>query len=197
MRALLLIAATIVGAANLFSQGVVIFANSGAPDAPIANGVTGELLSGTAYKVQLYGFTANASESNLLPLGTPTSFFSGLLAGYFDGGKVTNSYVAAGEVGTFQVRAWSSPYGSYEQAQLYAIGNSSVLLGQSSLFQTPTGVISAGLLGLQSFTVNPVPEPTPFVLLATAGLLLCCFRRKTTIRWMLIRTLGQAAQAKD
>jgi PEP-CTERM motif-containing protein len=180
MRALFLLAATLTVAANVLGQGVIIFVNSGSPDAPIRNGVTGDLLSGTAFQVQLYGFQANASESSLLALKTPTTFFTGLLAGYFNGGKVTNSYVLPGEVGTFQVRAWSSPYSSYEEALLYADGNPNVLLGKSDVFQAQTGASSgSGLIGLQSFTIDPIPEPSSLALLGAGAAIIFLWRRNS------------------
>lgn len=172
---------TLLGAVGAQAQGLVSFVNlASGVNAPVTNAVTGAPASGGGFLAQLYAGRASAPEADLVPVSTVAPFMSGAAAGYFSGGNATNTFVLPGSVGTFQVRAWSGSYASYEAAVLAAQTDGNVLLGKSLVFQNSTGISSPSTLtGLQSFTLAPlapVPEPSPLVLLGLG--LLSLYRRQ-------------------
>ena len=155
-----LLAATLaLGPVTGSAQGIVRFANYGpGVSAPVTNSVTGQLVDGSGFLVQLYGGTAGALEPALMPLNAATAFDS-FFPGYFDDGFATNTFVTPGSSGTFQVRAWSAGFASYEAAYSAGLVDPNVLVGTSSVFANATGISSgAYLTGLSPFSVAPVPE---------------------------------------
>lgn len=157
----LLLAATLaLGPVTGSAQGIVRFANFGPTvNAPVTNSVTGHRVDGSGFLVQLYGGAAGSLEPVLVPLNTPATFQPGDLAGYFDGLLATNTFVIPGSSGTFQVRAWSAGFSSYEAAYSASLVDPNVLVGTSSVFNNATGISSAAYLsGLSSFSIAPVPE---------------------------------------
>jgi hypothetical protein len=156
----MLAATMLLGSASAGAQGVVRFSNVGPQlDAPVTNAVTGQLVDGTNFLVQLYGGAAGALEPVLVPLNAPITFEPGGLAGYFDGGLATNTFVLPGSTATFQVRAWSAGFATYDEAYSAGLVDPNVLVGRSSAFQNSTGIdTGATLTGLTGFSVAPVPE---------------------------------------
>ena len=169
-----------LGAASIFAQGVVTFANSGSGlNAPVTNAVTGQMLSGSGFLVQCYAGPANTVESALTPIGSSTTFLSGLAAGYFFGGLETNGFVLPGTTGTFQARAWTAGFATYEAALVAAQSDSQVMVGKSIVFQNATGISSPAILtGLQSFGIAPVSEPSLIGFLGCGIAALLCHRRR-------------------
>jgi len=89
---------------------------------------------------------------------------------------VPSTATGGGGYAWLQVRAWDARIGStYEEVAALGIGG----YGESPLFYAPGGdpfVIPATppgpLIGLQSFSLRPVPEPSTWALLALGGLVL-------------------------
>lgn len=176
---ILLAATMVLGSVNAGAQGIVRFTNVGPGlNAPVTNSVTGQLVDGSGFLVQLYGGAAGALEPALVPLSDTTTFNSGALAGYFDGGLATNTYVLPGSSGTFQVRAWSAGFATYDAAYSAGLVDPNVLVGTSSVFQNATGISSgATLTGLMGFSIAPVPEASTLAcFLLGAAMLFCRFR---------------------
>jgi hypothetical protein len=174
---LLLAATWALGPITGSAQGIVRFTNSGPGlNAPVTNSVTGQRVDGSGFLVQLYGGAGGALEPALVPLTSPTGFLSGYLIGYFDGDLATNTFVSPGSSGTFQVRAWSAGFSSYEAAYSASLVDPNVLVGTSSVFDNATGIndlSAAYLTGLYEFSIAPVPEPgTSACLLISAAALL-------------------------
>jgi hypothetical protein len=162
---ILLAAAMLLGSGSASAQGVVRFSNTGLGlNAPVTNAVTGQLADGSDFLVQLYGGAAGALEPVLAPLKAPIPFeMSDSLAGLFDGGLATNTFVLPGSTGTFQLRAWSAGFATYDEAYSAGLVDPNVLVGNSSVFQNSTGTTSgATLTGLTGFSVAPVPEASTF-----------------------------------
>jgi hypothetical protein len=157
---ILLAATLLLGSGSAGAQGIVRFSNAGPQlNAPVTNSVTGQLVNGSDYLVQLYGGAAGALEPVLVPLNAPITFLAADLKGYFDGGLATNTFVLPGSTGTFQVRAWSAGFATYDEAYSAGLVDPNVLVGKSSVFQNSTGISSgATLTGLTAFSVAPVPE---------------------------------------
>ena len=159
---ILLAATMLLGSASAGAQGIVLFSNAGPGlNAPVTNAVTGQPVDGSGFLVQLYGGAAGALEPVLAPLNGPTTFLAGALAGYFDGGLATNTFALPGGTGSFQVRAWSAGFATYDEAYSAGLVDPNVLVGRSSVFQNSTGISSAATLtGLMAFSIAPIPEPS-------------------------------------
>src|SRR6266705_5925417 len=147
-----------VASASVFAQGIVTFSNVGSGlNAPVTNAVTGQMLSGSGFLVQCYAGPASSIEAVLTPIGSPTTFRTNSLAGYFYAGSETNDFVLPGTTGTFQARAWTAGLATYEAALAAAQIDPQVMVGTSSVFQNTTGISSPAILtGLQSFGIAPV-----------------------------------------
>jgi len=165
-----------------FAQGTVNFINvnsSPALNAPVFAGDGTTRLAGAGYMAELL---AGPSAGSLSPVAT-AAFQSGGGAGYFAGGTQVIPGVPGGTVAFIQIRTWSTAAGAtYAAAFASGLPNA---WGQSQVFSVTTGNPNAvppgtpaTLVGLTSFSLNPVPEPSTFVLagLGIASLLL--FRRR-------------------
>ncbi len=175
-----LLALLALGTANIFAQGVVTFANVGTGlDAPVTNAVTGQMLSGSGFLVQCYAGPASSIEAVLTPIGSPTTFRTNSLAGYFYAGSETNDFVLPGTTGTFQARAWTAGFATYEAALAAAQTDPLVMVGTSTVFQNATGISSPAILtGLQSFGIAPVSEPSFIGFLGCGIAVMLCHRRR-------------------
>ena len=169
-----------LGAASMFAQGVVTFENSGTGlNAPVTNAVTGQMLSGSGFLVQCYAGPASSVEAALTAIGSSTTFLTGFAAGYFTAGNETNDFVLPGTTGTFQARAWTAGFATYEAALVAAQSDSQVMVGTSTVFQNATGISSPAILtGLQSFGIAPVSEPSLIGFLGCGIAAVLCHRRR-------------------
>jgi hypothetical protein len=166
---------------NRYGNGIV--------DAPIFD-ATGAPLAGTNFMAILYG--GRAIESLQVawdypaqyPMA-PVHFLDGAGAGYFFGGAVIIPQSPPGGFAWLQVRAWDARLGAtYDEVAARGLGG----YGESSLFYAeggdPTAVppdIPRPLIGLQSFSLRPVPEPSVAALLALGGL--AAWMRRHCRRW--------------
>ena len=147
----------------------------------------GEPLAGSNFSAQIYAAGgADAPLASLRPASPVTSFRTGSGAGFFVATIATLAGVPLdAPVATLQVRIWDNEGGtvtSWENA--IAFGKSSAF-GQSPLFNLSSigGGLNApqGLIGLQSFNITSIPEPSPIALvgLGTLVSLALARRRKT------------------
>lgn len=167
MKRLLLASAFVAAAATAMAQGTVNFSNfatASGVNAPVfaPGGVT---KIGSAYLGQLY---AGPTADSLAPVGVATAFkdSAGVGTGYVIGGTVTIASVTAGNNAFIQLRAWEAAGGtSYEAAQ--AAGKQ---FGSSTTLTIATGgggsppAVPAPLTGLQSFSLQAIPEPSTLAL---------------------------------
>lgn len=147
-------------------------------------GFTG--VSGTNFTAQLFGGPQGTAFDSLQPVLPSTPFRTGAAAGYFSPATGTvpgvGSTVNGGGIATLQLRAWDNQGGTITSwAQV--LGNPTILHGSSPTFDSqPLGgglITSPNLIGLQSFNLFAVPEPSVIALgvLGVGALLLR--RRKT------------------
>jgi len=183
MKKLLLgLTATLV-AASVFAQGTVVFNNrvTGVVVAQVFNvdGITG--LSGTGFTAELWAANgADAAEASLAAATPTTTFRTGAAAGFVTATTATLAGVAkdAGAA-TLQLRAWDNMGGtitSWAAADKVAPRGASALFNVSAIggdLNTPPY-----LVGLTSFSLVPVPEPSTFALLGLGTLGMLIFRRK-------------------
>ena len=163
MKTIILAILSVLAALQLRAQGYVDFNNALGGMVYTNNGVnTG--LAGSGYLAQLYVGAASEIEANLIPDPITVPFIGNGAEGIFgDGTVLINTFVTAGNSGTFQVRAFPDTFSSYAQAYAAALGNPLILVGKSALFQNTTGTSgspAASLDMMPSFTRVVVPEPS-------------------------------------
>jgi hypothetical protein len=170
------------------AQGYLNFANIGAGpagtvNAPITNATVFPPVpaSGNTVFAMLYVAPAGTTDQLLLTTngvqGAPVPFNTGGQAGYFTGGQRIITGFNGGQTVTVQVRAWIASFGAtYEEAQ----ANNALMVAESNLIQiilqsapnTPNNMI-----GLMSFTIPIMPEPSTWVLLGLGSALFCFVAR--------------------
>jgi hypothetical protein len=207
MKKLFLGACTLTSAASLFSQGTVIFDNRvagtvvthvygpdpaniynyvsgmGVDDFPSGN-VTwgGQLLQGSGFSAQLWaaqGF--NMPEGSLQPASPITSFRTGTDAGFLAGTTATLTGVPSDSPSaTLVLRVWDNQGGiihTWPQAL-----NAGTAHGESPLFNLVNiggGVNAApALVGLQSFNIWQIPEPSTLALVCLGAAAALIFRHR-------------------
>jgi hypothetical protein len=171
-----LLASSLLGLAA-YAQGTINFVN-------VNNGVglnsPVTFFDGTT-KVPTTGFTAELfagpDAGSLVSVATATF----IAPGYFNGGTATINSVLPGAVATLQVRVWSTASGSFAAAQAANVQNT---WGQSGVFTLATGgggtpaSPPAAMAGLQSFSLNGVPEPSSLALAGLGAAAMLVFRRR-------------------
>jgi hypothetical protein len=189
MKKLLLIALVVVAGATVHAQGLFTYNNnlatritngpgSPAPGTPAAGVTVAVYYSGNTNLV-----TAQDRSGLQINLGAVTNTTAN---GSIIGGERSVPGLPEGSEVAFQLRAWTGAFATYEDAFAAALGNSSILVGESRVFMvvdlggpggTPTPAIF-GVNRLNSFTVQPIPEPSSIAL----GLLglgaIALFRRR-------------------
>jgi hypothetical protein len=188
----ILIVAAMAGlvAANSFGQGSVIFSNSGGAPVTIDDNAALRAPAGSTYRVELVyapDGTATADfDSMAVRVGAAANF--GPTPGSFSGGgRTVNNLTPAGGFGLFQVRGWTSAYGT-DYTTGVAAGSQGGLnkAGKSNIVRVDTANpligepdVSIVAAGLQGFSLTTVPEPSAIALgLLGAGTLLLLRRRK-------------------
>jgi hypothetical protein len=200
MKRLLMTAALAVSVVGAYAQGTITFSYSGASpftwNAP-GSGKTGPVLAAEGVRVGLYykdSATTYKLVGNPWYLGTlSTGNTNNNFGGKWNAGDVTVDGLVAGQTGTFQVRAWSGGFASYEAAvaggALYGTGPGATSLAVD--FQNPSGGAidpGTGIAGLPaSLSGFPggqtvgllVPEPSTYALAGLGlGALFLIRRRK-------------------
>jgi hypothetical protein len=183
MKKLIIALAATVVAASVFAQGTVVFNNrvTGVVVANIYNidGVTG--LAGTGYTAELWAAPgADAAVDSLVAATPQTTFRTGAAAGFITATTAVLTGVPKdAPVATLQLRAWDNMGGT---VTTWADASGKVPSGMSALFNVNAigGDLnpSANLVGLTSFSLVPVPEPSTFALLGLGALGMMIFRRK-------------------
>lgn len=182
MKKLILTLALGMACVSAFAQGTLNFGNANAAvNAPIWQDAlgTGVKIGGTGWIAQLWYGPAGTAEGALVAHPTTSTFSTtAAQAGYFFGGARTIDTIAGGSVAVIQVRVWNAAAGSSWSSALQSpIGYT----GASSLLNislaTPPAT-PANLVGLTSFAVVPVPEPSSFALAGLGAAALMIFRRR-------------------
>jgi len=157
-------------------------------DAPVFDAL-GQPLAGQNYFVELWGgATADSLMPSLGAFSRQRVIISFGVNGYFRdadadrGGYATVFNVPPTLTSWLQVRAWDARLGAtYEDALARGLGG----YGESPLFQAvgsypfaepPSS--PAFLVGLQSFSLRPIPEPSTWALLALGGVSWIVWRRR-------------------
>ncbi|MEP6662690.1 MAG: hypothetical protein ABJC04_03400 [Verrucomicrobiota bacterium] len=176
---------------NAMAQSTFALQNGNAQvNAPVFDALSNRL-SGTNYAAELWGGSSSNSLSPALELDSHqrviVPFLTGGAAGYFSSAKSITVFQAfAGDFAWVQVRAWDARLGStYEQVAELGMGGygESLLLyieGGNPTYVPPTSPRS--LIGLQSFSLRPVPEPSIWQLSLLGAPILFWFGHRRTSR---------------
>ncbi len=183
MKKILLTLAFMAAAVVAHAQGTVNFNNfvSGEVNARVSLQSSGAFLAGTQYGIQLYSGISGSSALTLTANGAVLNFRTASGAGYLNPNGTDTTRVIAGvtpgSAATIQVRAWDLTTGStWETATIR--GESNLLTLNTGGAGNPPG-LPANLVGLQAFSIAPIPEPSTFALGALGvGALLMVRRRK-------------------
>ena len=179
-----------VFACNVLAQATFHFQNynsfSGI-DAPVFD-AEGNRLAGSDYAVELWGGSSNNSLSPTLNFANSQRLFlnfkTGIAAGYFfSTAEMTVFAVPGNGFAWMQVRAWETRLGTtWEEVAAIGMGG----YGESSLLYImggdPNGVpptTPRPLIGLQSFSLRPIPEPAVWQLGVIGFASLLLVRQKT------------------
>jgi len=186
MKKIIIVIACMLAGVSAYAQGTVNFNNrvpAATPspvDAPIFDVGGTTRLSGTGFYAQLYGAAAGGT---LAAIGDALTFSTGR-PGYIlaTGVDTTRSIpgVTPGGNAQVQIRAWSASAGSTYEAALAAggaVGSSDVLTLATGGGGAPPGP-PADLVGLKSFSLNVIPEPSTLALGILGAALLVIRRRK-------------------
>jgi hypothetical protein len=208
MKKLILGACTLTVAASVFAQGTVIFNNritgtlvtkvyglspsnptfsqagNASTDTPQGTtdwtGYSG--LDGAGFTAELWAAPgAGQAEASLVAATPQTTFRTGAGAGFVAGTTATLTGVAAdAPVATLQLRVWDNQGGTI--TTWAAAVAASVNQGKSPTFDVTAiggqANQAPALLGLQSFNIHAVPEPTTFALAGLGAAALLIFRRR-------------------
>jgi hypothetical protein len=186
LKCLAIIAAT-MASLNGYSQGTISFVGS-APNV-IINSLTGLPAEANLLVVGLYFNTNPSAEASTRPDASGSDGFqiapntAGSLApsavragGTFIGGTKEIPGVDPGVPASFQVRAWSVGFATYEEAYAAGMTDNNILVGASDVLRFAPGggsLPAAGLVaqgGYTGLTVAPVPEPSMIALSVLGGL---------------------------
>lgn len=202
MKTILVTTALAMISFGTLAQGTVNFATAGASfngavNAPLTNYITGQKVSGTDFRAQLfYNDPASVADDaidprtgdplltavlggGLDPVGSGIAYFlTGLQAGYITtasgGGTRVLPGIAGGDDATVQIRAWSTSLGSDWNTALntWLGGGTGGLIAQTKVFTIPAGnpplVVPSALTGANDGWF-PVPEPSTVALGVLGG----------------------------
>lgn len=188
VKAFIFVLAGVLAGLTAMAQGTVNFANAAAGvNAPIRC-TDGTLLSGSAFKADLwYGPAGIAAgdvfNPSLQSLGLAVNFATGAVAGYFFGG--TQTLPISPTVVSLQVRVWRASDGATSAA-----ASAGGLIGASQVIQVPLGANPGpvpNMVGLQPFGFGPlsnpegwcIPEPSTVGLLSFGATAFFFLRRRT------------------
>lgn len=177
MKRLAIVAIGMLTTVGVWAQGTINFANGAAGvDAPVFNVDTTTRLAGSGFRADFAFAAGTVVDPNALSnvQGASVPFGTGATVGYFFGGQQALAGQATGSTVTIQVRAWDLSSG--------ASWDTALIRGESQLVTVVLGggpLPAANLVGLQSFSLSVIPEPSTIALgLVGFAALLFRFRRK-------------------
>lgn len=197
-RILLTLVAGLVSCTVFGQGGVIINTRGGGVDAKVTD-VTGADVAGSAYLAQLYYGAPGVAQSAMVAVlnaaapggvtatpanfGTSAATYGYILTSTGGGNRYTDPAVVGPGLQTdFQLRAWNAGLGAtWEAALAAAPANPTLSFGFSPVVTIATSANNLDtpkpLVGLQAFTIQPIPEPG-VIALGALGLVALLWRRR-------------------
>jgi hypothetical protein len=195
MKKLVLSLMLVVTGVGSFAQGTIVYYNrvAGSVVAPFYGfevdqvyrsgnnqTYTGPALAGTGYSVGLWAGTT-ADNLTFVP-GSLDTFRTGGFAGAIDnsGGVIAIPGIGEGSTAVLQVRTWDNQGGTLTTWDLF-LASPRIGYGISPTFTSPAlggNAPPPNMVGLQSFSFYPIPEPGTYALIGLGTLILWMFRRR-------------------
>lgn len=200
MKKILALAALTALSVSAFGQGQIQFNNRVTTTTPVVDALirdaAGMPASGTNFRSALIGGSTAGTPTTAASLGTlnllasPTTgatwvtFRTGAAAGYVAVGtdSARDSGLPYNTMGLFQVVAWqgtqntwAEAYQAWKAGQINAGFSNPILSGTTT---GPTDLAVPSLIGLTSFSIVPIPEPSSFALAGLGAAALLIFRRR-------------------
>jgi hypothetical protein len=179
MKRLLSLAFTLATCVSALAQGTLNFANffSGNTTNPIYD-TDGTTRLGAGFIAGLYAGTVGTAWDSLTAVAPTAAFPSAAGPGFFLGGSHVVPSVNTGSPAAIQVRVWNAAFATWDAAwAAYQAGDPTAKVGvngwngtglPTTTFTTPNlggGAVSpANLVGLTSFQLYAVPEPSTIAL---------------------------------
>jgi len=166
------------------ADGVINFRSLGSDtlggtvNAPVFNVDGVSKLAGTGFSVQLFYGVLGTADNALVALGSPITFGTGGLSGYFIGTTVAIPGISVGSQARLQVRAWDNAGGTITSFASALVRGSSASFNSSNLGDSFTPSTIPVPAGLTTFQLAAVPEPTTIALGVLGGLGLLARRRR-------------------
>jgi hypothetical protein len=179
MKTIVLLSLSLLTGFSGLAQGFFNFSNGAAGvNAPVHDTDGTNSLSGPGFQAILYFAPGtNALEATLTPVNnTQTGFASGLSAGFFFGGTKSIAGTSPGDVVSAQVRAWRLSDGA-----TWEIASATGKAGKGNIVSVKLAASNGAipnLVGITSFNLMQVPEPSTIALALLGGSLLLFRRRK-------------------
>jgi hypothetical protein len=179
--AILVTSVALAGQTATAADGTIVFNTANLANTNPALDNFGQLLSGN-FSGQLY---FGASAGSLAAFGTVQSFGTSLAGHIFSNTDQSQSGLAPGTIGVYEVRAWEAPFASYEAAVagggLYGNSFDHVVSGATAI--RPSIILGGNTFLPQTANQHGsfalVPEPTTMVLgLMGLGSLVAARRRQ-------------------
>jgi len=197
MKRLLSLACALVAGVSAFAQGTINFNNGAAGvNAPISAVYSTTKLAGAGFIAQLYAGAAGTAWNSLTAITPTATFGTGVSAGYLTSasgaGSRTITGVPTGSTAAFQFRVWSANFASWDAAwAAYQAGDATAKVGVNGWSGTglPDTVLTSpalgggattppNMVGLTSFRLYAVPEPSTIALGVLGAAALFLRRRK-------------------
>lgn len=173
MKKLAILVTCLLASVYTYGQGTISFSLFGLEDGAgqiVVRNAMGDL-AGSSYTAQLL---VGATAESLAPVDSGEYFYDGDYAGIIFGNEAVDAGLPAGDSVFVQVQAWATADGGYGVNEFgSSVVGTATLGGAGSPPSAPGAPV-----GLESFQLTIIPEPSTIALGLLGGAALLLFRRR-------------------